>query len=51
MKTRERAHRDTSESTNTRVQWYSIIESVLLVGMSMWQIHYLRRLFEVKRVI
>jgi len=45
MKMRERAHRNTSESTNARVVWWSIFEIVILLAMSLWQIYYLRRFF------
>merc|ERR1712046_74294 len=47
FKARERAHRDTTESTNDRVKWFSLMEAVVLVGMNVWQIYYLRRFFEV----
>lgn len=42
---REQIHRNTAESTNARVQWWSIFESVLLILMSVGQVYYLRRLF------
>jgi len=51
MKMRERAHRNTNESTNSRVVWWSIFEVVMLLAMSAWQIYYLRRFFEVKRIV
>jgi len=51
LRLREQAHRDTAESTNTRVLWYSIIESVLLVGISLGQVYYLRKFFEIKRTV
>eukprot|EP00741_Cyanophora_paradoxa_P022552 tig00000248_g21777.t1 len=51
MRLRERVHRATSESTNSRVLWWSFFEACLLVGMTLWQIFYLRRFFEVKRVV
>jgi len=51
MKMREQTHRNTSESTNGRVLWWSVFECLLLIGMSCWQIFYLRRLFEVKRTV
>jgi hypothetical protein len=51
MKNRERATRDTSESTNARVLWWSFWEAFLLVGVCAWQIYSLRRFFEVKRVV
>ena len=51
MRTRERVHRDTTESTNARVQWWSVFETFVLFAMSLWQIVYLKRFFEVKRVV
>eukprot|EP00002_Diphylleia_rotans_P007902 TRINITY_DN17566_c0_g1_i1.p1 TRINITY_DN17566_c0_g1~~TRINITY_DN17566_c0_g1_i1.p1 ORF type:complete len:199 (+),score=53.12 TRINITY_DN17566_c0_g1_i1:46-642(+) len=49
LKTRERAHRGTAESTNLRVLWWSLFEVALLVLMSILQVLYLHKLFEVKR--
>jgi len=46
--TRERACRDTNESTNSRVLWFNIFETVVLVGMGLWQVMYIRSLFEQK---
>lgn len=34
-----------AESTNRRVLWYSIIESIVLFSISIGQVYYLRRLF------
>jgi len=51
LKMREEAHRNTNESTNSRVLWWSIFEMVVLVGMSIWQIYYLKRFFEDKRAL
>jgi len=51
LKMREEAHRNTNESTNSRVLWWSIFEMVALIAMSIWQIYYLRRFFEDKRAI
>jgi hypothetical protein len=48
MRMRERAHRNTMESTNARVIWWSFIEAGCLVLMSVGQIMYLRRFFEVR---
>jgi len=45
FKIREMVARNTAESTNERVQWWSIGESVLILLMSFGQIYYLRRLF------
>ncbi len=46
MWARERSARDTSESTNTRVLWFSVMELMVLVGISGWQIYTLRSFFE-----
>jgi len=43
--------RPAAESTNTRVQWYSIFQVVLLLAVAIFQLWYLRRFFEVKQVI
>lgn len=51
MRMRERVHRNTSESTNSRVVWWSAFEVIVLLAMSLWQIYYLRRFFEVKRIV
>jgi len=48
MRVREQVHRDTSEDTNFRVQLWSIFETVLIGGMGVGQVWYLRRWFNVK---
>ncbi|KAI8641521.1 emp24/gp25L/p24 family/GOLD-domain-containing protein [Parasitella parasitica] len=48
---RERRHRDTAESTNTRVKWWSVAQIVLLIVVCFWQVHYLKHFFEVKRAV
>ncbi|EGG22561.1 emp24/gp25L/p24 family protein [Cavenderia fasciculata] len=48
---REAVHRNTAESTNRRVLWWSVFETFILIAMSVWQIYYLRRFFEVKRAV
>ena len=48
MRMRERAHRNTSESTNARVLWWSVAEAAALVAVSVFQVFYLRRFFETK---
>jgi len=45
MRIRERSHRDASEATNARVQWMSLIESILLISMSVFQLFYIRKWF------
>ncbi|WVQ82445.1 hypothetical protein IAT38_004573 [Cryptococcus sp. DSM 104549] len=48
---RERVHRNTCESTNSRVKWWAIAQTIILLGLCGWNIHYLKSWFEVKRVL
>ncbi|KAF9083636.1 p24 complex component [Mortierella sp. AM989] len=48
---RERTHRNTAESTNSRVVWWSLFQSGILFLVCIFQITYLKRFFEVKRVV
>ena len=38
MNTRERLHRNTEESTNDRVKWFSILEFIVLLVTNVYQI-------------
>lgn len=51
MRGREEEMRDTNESTNTRVLWFNIMTLSILVVMGLWQIHYLKRFFQMKKLI
>ncbi|OVF08917.1 putative endoplasmic reticulum vesicle protein [Clavispora lusitaniae] len=51
LKAREERMRDTNESTNSRVKYFSIIIVLSLVGLGVWQIQYLRHYFKVKHII
>jgi p24 family protein beta-1 len=44
---RERTHRNTAESTNARVKWWSVFQLGVLVGMCVFQVWWLKRFFEV----
>ncbi|KAJ3572639.1 hypothetical protein NP233_g2957 [Leucocoprinus birnbaumii] len=48
---RERVHRNTAESTNSRVKWWSILQAVVIFAVVAWQVYYLKSFFEVKRII
>ncbi|CUM64423.1 uncharacterized protein PRCAT00002026001 [Priceomyces carsonii] len=48
---RERTHRNTAESTNSRVKWWSLFQIVVVASNSIFQIYYLRRFFEVRAVV
>lgn len=39
---RERVHRNTAESTNDRVKWWSIIQAFVLFAIVAWQVYYLK---------
>ncbi|GMM30939.1 Emp24 protein [Martiniozyma asiatica (nom. inval.)] len=48
---RERTHRNTAESTNTRVKYWSTIQLIVVVLNSVFQVMYLKRFFEVRQAI
>lgn len=45
---RERTHRNTAESTNTRVKWWSVFQLGVLIGEAVFQVWWLKRFFEVR---
>lgn len=49
LQTREREHRETLESNNTRVMVRGIIELLVMIGMSLGQVVLLHRLFKGKQ--
>lgn len=51
MKKREEEMRDTNESTNMRVLYFSIFSMCCLIGLATWQVFYLRRFFKAKKLI
>jgi len=51
MQVRDRIHRSINESTNSRVVMWSFFEALVLVAMTLGQIFYLKRFFEVRRVV
>ena len=44
---RERTHRNTAESTNARVKWWSLFQLGVLIGEGVFQVWWLKRFFEV----
>jgi len=48
---RERTHRNTAESSNNRVKWWNLFVIGVVIGESVFQVWWLRRFFEVKRVV
>lgn len=51
MKAREEEMRDTNESTNSKVLYFSIFSMCCLLGLAVWQVLYLRRYFKAKKLI
>lgn len=51
LRHRELKLRDTNESTNTRVKWFGIGTTFLLIALWVWQILYLRAYFRSKHLI
>lgn len=45
---RDRVHRKVSEKTNSTIAWWCVIELVLLSGVSIAQVLYLKRFFETR---
>jgi len=48
---REERFRQTSESTNRRVLWWSLIQTALLLIMGAWQMRHLKSFFEAKKLV
>ena len=51
MREREAMMRNTNESTNARVLWFSFFSIVVLLGMGVWQVLYLKKFFKSKKLI
>jgi len=51
MEVRERVHRGINENTNSRVVIWAVFEAIVLVAMTAGQVFYLKRFFEVRRVV
>eukprot|EP00644_Phytophthora_capsici_P011480 jgi/Phyca11/508711/fgenesh2_kg.PHYCAscaffold_37_\ len=51
MREREATMRNTNESTNSRVLWFSFLSIIVLLGMGVWQVMYLKKFFKSKKLI
>lgn len=51
MEVRDRIHRAINDNTNSRVVMWSFFEACVLVAMTVGQVYYLKRFFEVRRVV
>uniref|UniRef100_A0A8C4RBH5 Transmembrane p24 trafficking protein 4 n=1 Tax=Eptatretus burgeri TaxID=7764 RepID=A0A8C4RBH5_EPTBU len=48
---REERFRQTSESTNQRVLWWSIAQTIILLLTGIWQMRHLKSFFEAKKLV
>ena len=48
---REERFRQTSESTNSRVLWWSLGQTCILLVMGAWQMRHLKSFFEAKKLV
>ncbi|KAM3573498.1 hypothetical protein VYU27_004541 [Nannochloropsis oceanica] len=51
VRQREAVLRETSDSTNTRIQWFSIFSIVILLAVSLWQVTFLKSFFRSKKLL
>ena len=51
MAVRDKIHREINESTNSRVVLWAFFEALVMLAMTLGQIFYLKRFFEVRRVV
>ena len=51
LRQREKTHRDTTESTNARVLWLMLGSVVIVSGLAVVQMYYLRTYFKSKKLI
>jgi len=51
MEVRERIHRAINDNTNSRVVMWSFFEAAVLLAMTIGQVYYLKRFFEIRRVV
>jgi hypothetical protein len=51
MAVRDKIHRSISESTNSRVVLWAFFEAFILIAMTLGQVHYLKKFFEVRRIV
>ncbi len=40
-----------TESTNSRVAWFSGFTLIVLISLAIWQVYYLKRYFQAKKLI
>lgn len=48
---RDKVHRQINEDSNSRILWWSVIEFILLLSVTLGQVWYVKRFFETRRKI
>jgi hypothetical protein len=48
---REERFRQVSDSTNARVLWWSLGQTIILILMGIWQMRHLKSFFEAKKLV
>lgn len=51
MREQDEARHRVTRSTRSWLLWFSVLEAIVLVAVSLWQILYLKSFFEVRRVV
>ena len=51
QRVREALFRKTSESTNSRVLWWSLAQTIVLILAGVWQMRHLKGFFEAKKLV
>ena len=51
QRSREEQFRDTTENTNDRVRWWSILQTVILLVCGVWQINHLKKYFKSRKLV
>lgn len=51
VRMRENALRETSETTDARIQWFSIFSIVILMAVALWQVTFLKSFFRSKKLL
>lgn len=51
LKKRESEMQDTNASTSNRIFWQTVLSMLIVLGLALWQILYLRKFFKLRRII
>lgn len=51
MAARKRVHKESAAQSKSNVLFFAVMEGVVVISMSLWQIYSLRKVFEVRRIV